>query len=437
MVAGSHSGEISGGRAHQPSSRKATIALALGLVVILSFIRFLLSKPEGAPLPPPPTVTPAEQIGILEACLAAEPQDLRGWQLLGTALVQAATQTGDPSYYPRAERAFQEAESLAPDDPQTKIGKAFLALIRHDFSGAKALAAGVNAADPFNADSLAVLVDAEIELGQYDEAATHLQELLDLRPALPALARTSYLRELHGDLAGAEQATVQALTAGSRSGFDLAVTTSLLGDLYLKQGDLTRAGQRYAESDSLAQGLLTTAVSQARLAVAKGDLAAAVSGLERAVARFPDPGALTLLGEVRSLQGRTEEAASAFGTVNVIATLQQDAGAVVDLELARFEATHGNPETAVDLALAAYRDRPTVFAAEVVGWALHRAGRTEEALGYALESIRLGTPDAALLLHAARILKANGQTVRADELRNQAANLDPWFRVLHPELALG
>ena len=54
-------------------------------------------------------------------------------------------------------------------------------------------------------------------LGQYEEAAFDLQRLLDLKPALPALSRTSYLRELHGDLRGAEEAMIQALTAGSRS----------------------------------------------------------------------------------------------------------------------------------------------------------------------------------------------------------------------------
>ncbi|MCA1734962.1 MAG: tetratricopeptide repeat protein [Actinobacteria bacterium] len=53
------------------------------------------------------------------------------------------------------------------------------------------LAATVRAADPFNADALVVLIDAQVELGQYQEAAASLQQLLDLRPALPALARTS------------------------------------------------------------------------------------------------------------------------------------------------------------------------------------------------------------------------------------------------------
>ena len=91
--------------------------------------------------------------------------------------------------------------------------------------------------DPFNSQALLVLVDAEIELGKYEEAAIDLQRLLDLKPALPALSRTSYLRELHGDLRGAEEAMIQALTAGSRSNFDLAVTTTLLGDLYLKRGE--------------------------------------------------------------------------------------------------------------------------------------------------------------------------------------------------------
>ena len=129
-----------------------------------------------------------------------------------------------------------------------------------------------------------------------------------------------------------------------------------------------------------------------------------------------------------------EEADQAFATVDVIADLQRDAGAIVDLELARFMADHGDPEQALALSRAAYEERPTVFAAQVLAWSLHQAGDSLSALPYAMEAQRLGTPDASLLLQAAVIADANGDLRLAEDLRSQAAGLEPWFSVLHPEL---
>lgn len=212
------------------------------------------------------------------------------------------------------------------------------------------------------------------------------------------------------------------------------MTTTLLGDLYLKQGDLERADERYAEAQRLAPDLLTAGTGRSRVAVAKGQLDLAADLLTEVVDRFPEPGALTLLGEVLTVLGRTEEAKQAFETVGVIAELQREAGAMVDLELARFTADHGAPDQAMPLARAAYEVRPTIFAAQVLAWSLYRSGDPAAALPYAAESLRLGTRDASLLLQAAAIATANGDTTLAVELRSAASGLDPWFQVLHPEL---
>lgn len=66
-----------------------------------------------------------------------------------------------------------------------------------------------------------------------------------------------------------------------------------------------------------------------------------------------------------------------------------------------------------------------MFAAGVLGWSLHLSGRSQEAMTFAEESIRLGTPDATLLLHVATIFEANGEAPRAAELREQASVVDP------------
>ncbi len=422
-------------RANGPSPNRAlALTIVSVAVVVLGLTRFVVAKPE-ADQPPAAPVSTVDLVASLETQLESDPSDLSAWQRLGTSYLQAATETGNPSFYSQAAAAFDKAAVLDPGNPNTAIGVAVLALARHDFELASRMATDLVLEDPFNSQGLLVLVDAEIELGQYEEAATHLQQLLDLKPALPALSRTSYLRELNGDLAGAEEAMIQALTAGSPQSFDLAVTTTLLGDLYLKSGDLERAEERYVAAQQLAPALVAAGIGRARVEVARGRLDLAAGLVETVVQRFPEPGALTLLGEVQTARGLTEEAEHAFATVEVIAELQRAAGAIVDLELARFMIDHGDPDQALALARAAYETRPTVFAAHVLAWSLHQVGDSESAMPFAKEAVRLGTDDASLLLQAAVIAEANGDQSLAELLRSRASGLDPWFSVLHPELA--
>ena len=60
-----------------------------------------------------------------------------------------------------------------------------------------------------------MIADAEIELGRYRDAARTIQRLVDTKPGLPAYARVSYYRELHGDVIGALRAMRYAVSAGS------------------------------------------------------------------------------------------------------------------------------------------------------------------------------------------------------------------------------
>lgn len=421
-------------RVIRPSPTRGIVtAVILILVVGLAAVRFASTRPTG-PVLPPLTTSTLERVATLELQLSNRFQDLGVRQELTGLLIQAAAETGNPTYFQRAESILDEADMLDPGHPQTMVLEATLALARHDFQAAVDLATDLNEQDPFNSQALVVLVDGQIELGNYNEATDRLQELLDLRPALPALTRTSYLRELHGDLPGAEQAMVQAITAGSRSPFDIAVTTSLLGDLYLKQGDLDRAEARYLDAKALNPELLTAAVGQARVAIARNDFDNAATILNGVVDRFPEPGALTLLGEVQAQLGRATEAQESFNTVRVITRLQQDAGAKVDVELARFASYHGDPAEAVGLARSAYADRPTVFAAQVLGWSLYRAGDFAKAAFFAEKSLELGTLDASLLLEAAVIFENSGSQDRAEELRMLASDLDPWYLTLNPDM---
>ncbi|MGH8935487.1 MAG: tetratricopeptide repeat protein [Acidimicrobiia bacterium] len=408
-----------------PRARSLTL-LAVAAVIGVAVGRFLaFDAPPVASVAP--ARTPEAMIAALEEAVAGNPDDLRSLQALGLAYLRRAAQIGDPSFFSLAEEALDRADRLAPTDSRTLLARGALALARHEFAPALRLATQAHQADPFDAEALGVMVDAQVELGRYDDAARRLQQMLDLRPGLAALSRVSYLRELRGDLPGAMEAMHQARTAGAGSPFDVAVVEALLGDLSFSQGDVDAAEGAYRRALELSPELVTAWVGRARLEAARGDAAGAIEELQDVTARFPQQDALILLGELLSSEGREDEAEAVYELVRVIARLQEEAGQVVDLEMALFEADHGRPEQAVNLARRAYAVRPTIYAADALAWSLAQAGEAQAARSYLAEAKRLGTADALFHFHAAVIYEQVGDTNGGRRELGQAFETNPWF----------
>ncbi len=404
------------------------------LIVGLALGRFVLAGAPSQETYEPPALDEslAAEVTRLEQVTSQRPDDLGAWQQLGVHYTRRAVQVGDPAFYTLAGKAFDKADDVARDDPATLLGRGNLSLSLHEF--AKALDYGQRALAglPHNADALGVIVDAEVELGRYEPAAEYLQRMLDTRPDLPALARTSYLRELHGDLPGAITAMRQAEAAGAGTSFDRATVVALLGDLYLKDGELAAAEAAYQRADGMVAGLVPAAVGRARVLAAQGQPDHAIRLLSAVVDRYPQPAAVILLGELQAVSGRSADAAKTFALARTIATLQQQAGQVTDLEMALFEADHGDPGRAVELAQAAHQARPgNVYANDALAWALFKDGRAAEATRHVEEALRLSGADALLRYHAAEVFAAAAQPDRArDELR-RAFDLNPWFSAFH------
>jgi tetratricopeptide (TPR) repeat protein len=419
-------------------------SLPLWSIVLLAVVagvavgRFVTAGNDGARRPTPSPLVQGQSTSIaeLEQRVEANPDDLGAWQALGGAYIGRAAEVGDPSFYTLAEKALARAEALAPGDPATLLGQGRLALALHRFPEALDLGQRLVEQLPASADALAVLVDAQVELGRYDEAEVSLQRMLDLRPGLPALARASYLRELHGDVPGAIEAMTRAEAAGSAAS-DRANVAALLGSLQFRQGNLAAAADSYQRALDAAPGLVLAEVGRARVLAGEGEVDDAIEVLEQVVERFPAPEAVILLGDLQAARG-LDAATETYALVGAIAALQEEAGQIVDLEMAVFEADRGeDPARALELATRAHDARPgNVYAADALAWARLRSGDATGAVAPMESALRLGTADPLVRFHAAEVFSALGDSDRARTELTEAVSGGTSFSLRHHDRVL-
>lgn len=348
----------------------------------------------------------------------------------GFAELQLARETGDPASYTRADHAFGAALRTEPDNVEALIGQGTLALARHDFARGLAIARGALRLNPSVPSILGVMGDAQVELGRYRAAINTVQRMVDMRPDIASYSRVAYQRELHGDMAGAIEAMRLAVSAAGPATENTEYVRVQLGNLYFGIGDLDKAASTYEESLARYPDYVHALTGLARVEAAQGDLAAAIRLYRRAAERLPLPEIVIGLGETLEAAGRTDEAADQYALVEAMQQLFAANGVRTDLELAAFFADHGDTGEAVRLARLAYADRPTVFAADTLAWALHRDGRTREAQPLVRRALRLETQSSRILYHAGIIEAAMGDIRAAKRHLVHALGLNPAFSPL-------
>lgn len=366
------------------------------------------------------------RIGQLEEAVASDPQDWRSLQSLSLAYLQRAIESGDASFYALADTALGRAEGLQPDDTGMLLAQGALSLSLHEFDRALEAGRAALAKNPDSATVLGVVVDAQVELGRYDDAADTLQDMLDRDPGLPALARTSYQRELRGDLDGALTA-MRAAVGTATSASDRARTQVLLAGLLQQSGDIDAATAAFDDALRLSPGLAGARVGAARVLAAGGDVAAAIASLQILTAEQPTVEGLVLLEALQRTSGDADGAAQTAGVVRAVAALAEDAGQIVDLEMALFEADAGDPARAVELGRAAHAARPdNVYAADALAWALLSDGDVAGAQEQMRTVLRLGTTTPSVRWHAAEIAAAAGDDAAAREHLRTVLQAAPW-----------
>ncbi len=428
----------------QWTRRAGVTATAVGLAGVLSLSASVLSQPPLEPLRTADGAASAVLAGraeltsgvpALQERLQRLPEDWNAWAELGSAYLTQAQLTADPTYYARAQEAYARSLAIRGEDNAPALtGQATLAASRHDFTAALELGKRAQLLNPYSASAHGVLVDALMELGRYDEAATELQRMVDLRPDVASFTRVSYYRELTGDLDGARAALQQA-GRFAFSPHDSAYVERYLGELAFNAGDLETAEEHYEAGLRQVPGSPRLLAGRAKVKAAAGATDAALEDYREATARLPEPGYLIAYGELLEAVGRQDEAREQYAVVDAVEMLFRAEGANPDLELSLYAADHSRPQAALQMAERAWSVRRSIHTEDAYAWALHANGRHREALEHALEAERLGGANALFAYHRGMIEQSLGMYVEAKASLARSLAINPHFSPLQVPVA--
>lgn len=378
--------------------------------------------------------TPQQRVARLQARVKEAPDDWEALAGLGAAYVAQAAVTGDPALYPRAEESIKRSLKERPEgNLQATIAQSSLAAARHDFVLAHEWGERASDLAPGDPNADAVLGDALLELGRYDEAFATFQRMIDKRPDLPAYSRISYARELQGDIDGAIKAMSAAeSTAASQS--DAAFAAFQLGELEWNRGDPEAAVSHYRRALERDPDSVRSEAALARAAYYAGDEDEAVDDYRTVVERLPLPQYVAELADIYTVTDQPDLAQDQLELLDAQLRLLEDAGVAVDADVAVINANNG---VELDAGLAAmeaeWKVRKSIFVADALAWLLHQNGQPEEALEYSDKALEMGTRNALFYYHRSEIHRALGDEAAAQRDLDEAQAINPNFSIRYAD----
>ncbi|MER7698422.1 tetratricopeptide repeat protein [Streptomyces sp. NPDC096095] len=377
-------------------------------------------------------------IGDRQKWVEAHPSDAPALATLGTAYVEWARRSADTAYYARAEEALKRSLDARPGEhgnEQAWVGLAALANARHDFVAAKRWGETVKAQQPKTWSVYPVLIDAYTGLGDQKAATAATEKFGELRKGVPALARTS---ELYRNQGWREDALATAREAADRATrpAEKAAALHRLGELAWERGEPEEAVAQFDAALRTDAGHHASLAGRARALVALDRAPEALAGYQRALEQLPRPEYALELGELYESLGLDGDARTQYANLRKMVAGAEKAGVDESLLLARFETDHGDPETAVELLRGQWRKQHRSAAvADALGWALHRAGKSQEGLGYAERAVGTGVRNASYAYHLGVIQRELEDYGPARRRLEEAVRTNPAFSPLAAPLA--
>ncbi|HSF59741.1 MAG TPA: tetratricopeptide repeat protein, partial [Candidatus Binatia bacterium] len=123
-------------------------------------------------------------IAHYQRLLQRHPVNSRAYYGLGDALIRKARETGDPSYFNRAEEALKKSLEINPNNAGAMRHLAYVFYSRHEFEPAAVHAGKAIEMDSRDGDSYGILGDALMETGEYEKAEEAYRKMIQLEESL-------------------------------------------------------------------------------------------------------------------------------------------------------------------------------------------------------------------------------------------------------------
>jgi tetratricopeptide (TPR) repeat protein len=375
-----------------------------------------------------PALSPAE-LSAQQAsnAIAKNPQNYDAYNALAMALARRARETSDVAYYAKAEEALQKSFALKPDNFEGLRAQTWLLLGRHEFARALEVARSLNKKAPDDVLVYGFLTDANVELGNYDDAEHAAQWMLDLRPGnLPGLTRAAYLRELFGDVDGALELMVMAYQSTPPAQTeDCAWILTQIAHLRLSIGQLKPAEDSLQQALAMFPGYHYALGQLANVRIVQKRYSEAAELLRQRYQAAPHAENLYALAESLELAGHTAEAKDAFARFEQQSLAESAKADNSNHELVYYYADHaGKPKEALRIARLEFSRRHDVHTLDAYAWALDANGQYDEAWKQIGAALAVGLRDASMLNHAGVIASHRGDLTTARSYWRQSAELN-------------
>ena len=330
--------------------------------------------------------------------------------------------SGDVMYYDDAAmKTVMNVLKYQPDNFEAILLKSMIELSQHHFSDALQTAKSVEQKGVNSAFMYGLLVDANVEMGNYDEALIAADKMVSIRPDLRSFSRISYLREIYGDNEGAIEAMKLAVQAGLTGDEKTEWCRAQLGKLYENNGDLTRAALQYNLSLAARPGYVQALAGLGRIAAFSSKNDSALYYFEQANKLTEDVTIKQGLSLAYANVGKIEESKKLANAVIERMKLNSNAaeatpetGHYSDKELAYAYAQRKDNLNALRHALLEYNRRPkNIEVNETVAWVYYKKNDFKSAIPFLETALSTKSMKPQLLCLAGLLYTAAGEKSKA------------------------
>lgn len=300
----------------------------------------------------------------LKRTVRKNPEDIASRLRLAQLYMQEARLTGEHGYYyPASLKVIEDAlaeKNMADELKFLALSlKATVLLSLHQFGEAQKIGKEALKLNDHNAYIYGVLVDANVELGNYKEAVKMSDKMVSIRPDLRSYSRISYLREIHGDVQGAIEAMKMAVSAGYPAYEETAWCRLTLGKIYENYGDMENAEMQYLLALEYRPDYPFAMAALADMDMKKGNYEEAEAKLEKACELIPEVGFYEQLVNLYQETGREEQAKQTLEEIFAMLADDEAHGHVMNMEYARIHLDITRDyDKALEYAMKEYKARP-------------------------------------------------------------------------------